>query len=193
MKCRHLFTTALAAAALAGCDAGGGPAGPNETEVPGGAIPHGTFVLSGLWLSAGELHPLPVPIYEETAPTRCAAGDRPHFYLHRGRMEIQGASYTFTMRVSENCWDWDRLVYYSPQPAFRDIVHQGRVSMVTVPHDPEAGGDGPNDPPDPRPVRYLAFDDGTSGPRLYQGSAEGDSLNFAAMHRGGDAFLAIRQ
>lgn len=87
-------------------------------------------------------------------------------------------------------------MYDSPQPAFRDIVHQGRVSLVTIPigHNPEAGGDGPDDPGEHGGVvRYLAFTDAAGGTPLYQGWAEGDSLTFGATHQGGDTFPAIRQ
>jgi hypothetical protein len=169
-----------AALLLAGCEASTGPAEPAVNRSPL-AVADGAYEVR-----TAQGQPLPMPIYAGTAPARCDEGDRTHFTAHRGRMEIQGESFRFTLRVSENCWDWDRRTYYSPQPAFRDVVAQGRVAPFDGVDEPGAT------PPGTIQGQLLRFFDPSTGTDLYHGRVNGDSLYFGAQNGGGDHYLSLR-
>jgi hypothetical protein len=176
---RRTAWSVLAAVLLAACEGSGGVAGPaiNQSAV---AFAEGTWDVRSVL--TGVERPLPALLDPHTAPTRCEAGDRTEFYGHFGQMVITRDGFRFTMRVSEDCWSYTRLEFYSPSPVFFTVVHEGRV----VP----AGGvilTGGGQPQD----RYLRFID-ANGTEVFGGRVTGDSLVFAAAV-GYDEFVAIRQ
>src|SRR5688500_1462168 len=108
---RRTAWTAAAALLLAACEGSTGPAGPsiNQSAV---AFAEGTWNVHSVL--TGVERPLPALLDPLTAPTRCDPGDRTEFYGHIGKMVITRDGFRFTLRVSEGCWSYTRLVFYSP-------------------------------------------------------------------------------